>query len=254
MPILTLLGDFRRALLKRAHRREITLNSDRPLVTFSFDDFPRNALTEGGMILRTAGARGTYYAAFGLMGKVTEVGPSFVEEDLHRLIEEGHELASHTYSNVHARRSRVDDYLNEMMKGHEALVKRVGKMTSGNFSYPFGEVTYNLKAKIGTTLNSCRGIFRGLNGPKVDLNLLLANRLYGDLEALEAACSLIRENAQKKRWLIFYTHDVQTSPSPYGCTPRLLERVVECARQSGSGILTVSEVLRLAQSADKQSS
>jgi peptidoglycan/xylan/chitin deacetylase (PgdA/CDA1 family) len=247
MSLRTQLGDVRRAILRAAFRREVTLESDRPLITFSFDDFPRNALTIGGKILRDAGIRGTYFAAAGLMGKVTEVGPSFVKEDLYTLVEEGHELASHTYANVHARRMPVQDYLNEVAKGRAVLAQDWGLPVSQNFSYPFGEVTLRVKRGIGQAMRSCRGITRGLNGPAVDLNLLLANTLYGDEDRLARAETLINENARRKVWLIFYTHDVQPKPTEYGCTPKLFERVVQSAVRSGAQISTVEEVLKLAK-------
>ena len=54
---------------------------------------------------------------------------------------------------------------------------------------------------------------------------------------------LILENAKRKSWLIFYTHDVRPEPSRYGCTPELLEAAVSSAVHSGSRILTVREAL-----------
>jgi peptidoglycan/xylan/chitin deacetylase (PgdA/CDA1 family) len=219
------------------------LQTDRPLVTFSFDDFPRTALETGGAILENAGARGTYYTAAGLMGLTTEVGPIFVEEDLHALIAKGHELASHTYSHVPARTTPACRYRDEMMKGHGALVEDLGLPATRNFSYPFGEVTLRVKREIAPSMMSCRGISKGLNGPLVDLNLLWANSLYEGTQQLATALSLISENADKGTWLIFYTHDVQASPTPYGCTPQLLEQVVRSAVRSGARIATVAEVL-----------
>jgi hypothetical protein len=90
---------------------------------------------------------------------------------------------------------------------------------------------------------SARSTYVGFNGPDVDLNLLRANRLYGDVDQAPRLHALIRENVQRKTWLIFYTHDVFPQPSPYGCTPALFESVVSCAARSGCRILTVQDVL-----------
>src|SRR5277367_2947024 len=105
MSLRTSLGDAHRAFLRGVARREARIENDRPYVSFTFDDFPKTALTVGGKILEDSGARGTYYAAPGLMGTISEVGLNFDKEDLQQLIASGHELGNHTYSHVHARRT-----------------------------------------------------------------------------------------------------------------------------------------------------
>jgi hypothetical protein len=63
--------------------------------------------------------------------------------------------------------------------------------------------------------------------------------------------SLILDNERQKSWLIFYSHDVQDTPSRFGCTPELLEFAVSCALQTSARILTVAEVVAsLAHSPD----
>ena len=49
----------------------------------------------------------------------------------------------------------------------------------------------------------------------------------------------VSENA----WLILYTHDVREAPSPWGCTPDALSRLIAHARATGCDIRTVGEVL-----------
>jgi hypothetical protein len=53
------------------------------------------------------------------------------------------------------------------------------------------------------------------------------------LDQLEKARQLILENEERKSWLIFYSHDVRSNPSPYGCTPSLLESTAAFAIQRG---------------------
>jgi hypothetical protein len=79
-------------------------------------------------------------------------------------------------------------------------------------------------------MDSCRGIDGGINGSTTDLNLLRANSLYGDVDQFAASESLLSENVRRGGWLIFYTHDVRLNPSPYGCTPALLDKTVSLAR------------------------
>src|SRR5208282_2286799 len=78
--------------------------SPSPMVSFTFDDFPRSALTVAGAMLEENGLRGTYYAAMGLMGKRTSVGEIFNAADLRALVETGHELACHTFDHLSCRK------------------------------------------------------------------------------------------------------------------------------------------------------
>lgn len=241
-------GARRRALCAFA-RREVLIPSDRPLISFSFDDFPRTALTIGGSILRDAGACGTYYTAPGLENTLNDLGPQFRREDLVDLLAAGHELASHTYSHTSARTTNIGRYFDEVEKGYRVLTETLGLKASRQFAYPYGEVTFRVKRTVAPNMESCRGIWPGLNGPRVDLNLLRANHLYGDIDQLAIPRALIHENAKRRSWLIFYTHDVRPNPSPFGCTPTFLERVVHLAVESGSRIATVGQVSALGRSA-----
>ena len=63
-----------------------------PIVSFTFDDFPRSALHVGGEILRARGFAGTYYASLGLVDRDSPVGRIFSVYDLKSLLAQGHEL------------------------------------------------------------------------------------------------------------------------------------------------------------------
>lgn len=92
-------------------------------------------------------------------------------------------------------------------------------------------------------MTNASGTYGGFNGPNVDLNLLRANRLYGDVDQESRLDALIQKNAQRKTWLIFYMHDVRENPSPYGCTPALFESVVSFAARRGSQLRSIGPVL-----------
>ena len=243
-------GVHRQALCFLA-RRDVQILSDRPLVSFSFDDFPRTALVVGGSILKDARIRATYYVAPALVDTVNGLGPQFQKDDLSLLLEAGHELASHTYSHISARSVPVTAYSEEVQKGYCSLAEAFGANASRHFAYPFGDVTLQVKRVVASSMLSCRGIYPGLNGPTTDLNLLHANSLYGDLDQLASARALVEENRRNKSWLIFYTHDVQPKPSPYGCTPGLLEQVVQAAIESGARIVTIGEAVALARADER---
>jgi peptidoglycan/xylan/chitin deacetylase (PgdA/CDA1 family) len=236
------LAGARQKLLCSLHRRNVAFENRGPIVSFTFDDFPRSAASAGAVVLEHLGVRGTYYAAMGLMNTSNELGEQFRSEDLASLHGKGHELASHTFGHLSCRSVPLTAFRNDVEKGRKAIASACGEDT-GNFAYPFGHISLRAKRTLGPLLASSRSVIPGLNGPEIDLNLLRANRLYGDLSASRGVEDLISQNLEQGTWLIFYTHDVCPHPSPYGCTPALLEFAVSAARRSGSRILTVQDAV-----------
>jgi peptidoglycan/xylan/chitin deacetylase (PgdA/CDA1 family) len=234
---------LRQRWLSSVCSRRVSLGNRGPIVSFTFDDFPRSALTIGGRILKGYGVRGTYYAAMGLMNTSNESGEQFHREDLDALLGDGHELASHTFSHVSCRLVSCSAFRREVEKGRRAIRELTGRSDSGNFAFPFGDVTLNAKRKVGRDVTSCRSIWNGLNGPEIDLNLLRADLLFGDQEKFGSIRELILDNQRRKSWLIFYSHDVQHAPSRFGCHPALLESAVEFAVRLNARILTITEVM-----------
>ena len=57
------------------YTRPLAIAGRGPIISFTFDDFPRSALYTGGAILERFGLNGTYYAAFGLMGRTIATSP-----------------------------------------------------------------------------------------------------------------------------------------------------------------------------------
>jgi peptidoglycan/xylan/chitin deacetylase (PgdA/CDA1 family) len=243
MSLRSALSAVRRETLCLLYKRTVPWGDRSPIVSFTFDDFPRTAYLVGGAILKKFDARGTYYTAPGLMNTANELGEQFTSEDVHSLLDDGHELACHTYSHISSRAVACSVYRNDVERGRKAMEEVAGISDSGNFSYPYGHVTLNCKRSLGPKVSSSRSIFPGCNGPEIDLNLLRANSLYGDMDQFEKAQNLILENEKSKSWLIFYSHDVRLKPSPYGCTPALFESTVSFAVQRGCRILTVKEAL-----------
>ena len=55
-------------------KNEFELKTDRPIISFTFDDFPQSAAKIGLELLIKYNLRATYYISFGLIGKVTATG------------------------------------------------------------------------------------------------------------------------------------------------------------------------------------
>lgn len=238
-----LLGKVRQGIISAVQRREFLLPQDRPLVSFTFDDFPLSALHVGGGILKSYGMHGTYYAAMGLMGKTSaEMGSYFDSCELDGLLKDGHELGSHTFDHISCRATSLSDFAADVTKGQEAVERITGTGLSHCFSYPYGHVTWRTKRSISAHLGSCRGIFPGINISPVDLSLLRANSLYSWSFNLEAIARHLKENSRQRGWLIFYTHDISDRPSSYGCTPAQFESVVKLAARSKATVIPVGQV------------
>ena len=243
MSLRSEIARVRPHILSSFYRRTAMLGDLGPIITFTFDDFPSSALTIGGEIIERFGGRATYYIAMGLMETSNNLGMQFRAIDLRSLVERGHEVASHSFSHLSARHVPVEDFLSDVEHCKSAIQEKIGAKLTNNFAYPYGEVTLAIKRQLGLRMRSCRGTYGGSNGPGVDLNLLRANPLYGGIAQVKEAKRLILENESRKNWLIFYSHDVACNPSPFGCTPALLEEVVSFAADHCIGIMTVADVV-----------
>jgi peptidoglycan/xylan/chitin deacetylase (PgdA/CDA1 family) len=231
------------SVVSAVHRRPLALGETPPVVTFTFDDFPRSAYDAAGATLRAFGGHGTYYAAPGWMDGGPPSSDRYRTADLPALLRDGHELGTHTYSHVSCRSLSTAAYAAEIAKGHEALQQLVGGRASAHFAFPFGAVTPAVKKVAARQCQSCRVTIGGCNGPVADLNFLRANRLYSDSVPFSQIEALIAGAARPGRWLMFYTHDVRDRPSPFGCTPQYFEDTVRCAVAAGMRVLTVGEAL-----------
>lgn len=222
-----------------AHKRAWRA-SPGPMISFTFDDFPRSALTVGGKMLMAHGWRGTYYGSMGLIGKATSAGPMFTRADLDDLLTAGHELACHTFDHT----SCVAVGTAEFVDGCTDNRRQAATMLSGyqlrNLSFPRGHITLAAKHLLRSDYDTCRSIESGINVDPVDLCFLRANPIYLRLE-IETLKQLIYANSRANGWLVLYTHDVAKNPSPFGCTPQYFEEVLRCALESGAEVLTIRE-------------
>ena len=237
------LGSVYRSAVCALFCRKVVLGDLGPIVSFTFDDFPRTALTVGGVILENFGARATFYICMGLLGHHNEMGEHFGADDLKNLLKRGHEIGGHGFRHLDARSSMPWRFLRDMELSGTAINEALDGVKVQNFAYPYGAVTLMTKARIGAMARSCRGVYGGLNGPVVDLNLLRANGLFGGVGNSADVRALMIENEKKKGWLIFFSHDVAKTPSRFGCTPDLLEFAVSFAADRKMKIMTIGDVV-----------
>lgn len=236
-----------RNLAKGLYRRLIDLRLTRPIVSFTFDDFPRTALQRGGAILQDYGARGTYYVSMGLVGKDSASGPICSLDEIQKLAEDGHELGCHTYSHCHSWNTPPARFEEAIEKNQAALQEILPHYRLETLSYPISEPRPDTKRRAGRHFRACRAGGQTFNQGRTDLNQLSAYFLEQSGENLGTVNALIAKCQQAGGWLILATHDVQEKPSPYGCSPRFFQDVVKSVVESGAQVLPVAAALTVIQ-------
>ena len=240
-------------------RRQVAVRTPVPLISFTFDDFPRSAFLNAGAILGRYDVLGTYYVSLSLAGKPSQMGQMYETEDLKELARLGHELGCHTFGHCHSWNTPPDIYEKAILDNQQALNELLPGTAFQTFSYPFSGPRLLVKQVAGRHFLCCRGgglragrfFLRHLPGGQTfnsgtaDLNLLCAFFLEQSRENPEAVKRLIDQNAQSLGWLILATHDVRDTPSRFGCTPAFFEQVVQWSLESGARILPVVEALRV---------
>jgi peptidoglycan/xylan/chitin deacetylase (PgdA/CDA1 family) len=233
---------YRRVSTDSFGRRDFRLASDVPYVSFTFDDFPRSALTEGGRILGRHGIRGTYFLSMQLLGGPSPSGPIASSDDVKRLIAEGHELGCHTYEHLDGRHSSAEAFERSIQANRAALEGLAPGVGFGVFAYPLDGPTLSIKRAVGRHFVSCRGGGQTFNAGLVDLNLLKAYFLdWRNRASLDSVRRVIERNAAERGWLILATHDVADNPSKYGCETDYFEDVVRLCVESGARVVPMTK-------------
>jgi peptidoglycan/xylan/chitin deacetylase (PgdA/CDA1 family) len=248
------LGRYQRTTANLAFRRPLAIETDAPIISFTFDDFPRSAFSAGGRILEQYGVAGTYYASFGLMGAPAKSATAemFVLDDATTLLSRGHELGCHTYAHSDSWKTETSAFAQSLAENREALTRLIPGASFTSFSYPINVPRMLTKREAGRRFLGCRCGGQGFNSGVTDLNLLAAYFLEKTRDHPDHALRMIVENQRARGWLIFATHDVSDRPTPYGCRPALFERIVKAAVHSGARVLTVAKALQLLWAAPSQ--
>ncbi|HEY1072378.1 polysaccharide deacetylase family protein [Brevundimonas sp.] len=239
-PDVGLAGKLRRRFARLTHRRPARLRLARPTVSFTFDDIPATAAHAGAQALEQHGARGTFYVCAGLFGQQGHMGRFADSAEIETLIHRGHEVAGHTLNHVDCHRTSPTE-LDADLDANDAALCGLGAAPL-HFAYPYGEVSPRAKKQLGARYASLRGVHKGLVHDGGDRNQLPGVGIEGPDGEVVARAWIDRAVAENA-WLILYTHDVRETPSPWGCTPDALDRLIAHARDAGCDIRTIGEVL-----------
>jgi peptidoglycan/xylan/chitin deacetylase (PgdA/CDA1 family) len=222
------------------------LRNATPMVSFTFDDVPKSAATLGTAILERHGALGTFYVIGSQVGTSSALWDMVDSEDIVALHRQGHEIACHTFSHKRACDLDAEALSAEIARNQQYLRSLDASIRIENFAYPFGYGSFVRKRQLKTVFKSCRSIVPGVNSGTVDLQFLRAMPLIDrriDRDGIERAFD---QAETANGWLIFYTHDVADEPSPYGCSPWLLNEALEAASRRKIPVLNMAEALRCA--------
>ena len=238
-----LAGRLNRLSAGLVRTRTVRMVNERPIVSFTFDDFPKSAVRNAAAILERYGVAGTYYLSRSFNGATVDGIEYYDIGDLRRLVDNAHEIGCHTASHVHAPQVARSSLIEDLEANAQFLREHFGDLRMTTFAFPFGDMDLPTKLLLQGRFAACRSIFPGANRRIADLGALRAERIYSRLTNVEAVTSLIERSAQPRSWLILYTHDVDDDPSPHGCTPALLEAAVRSALAAGCQVLPVRNAL-----------
>ncbi|HEY4032082.1 MAG TPA: polysaccharide deacetylase family protein [Caulobacteraceae bacterium] len=220
---------------------------DEPVVSFTFDDFPRSALTEGGRILRERGWAGAYFAAGGFCGRRVDGLDYFDRDDLVQAAEEGHEIGCHTFSHLRLPDTSAREIQADLERNAAFIADVLPDHRLSSFAYPYGDLDLGKKALLGRRFPICRGIWPGINAGRMDFAQLKAVPLERrSLANLDVEAWLDRVQAERG-WLIFFTHDVSDDPSDYGCSRQAFEAAADAVARRGIRVLPVKNAVGLAR-------
>jgi peptidoglycan/xylan/chitin deacetylase (PgdA/CDA1 family) len=239
-----LLASGSRYLARIVPTRPVRARNSEPIVSFTFDDVPDSALSNGARILDRFDVRGTFYIAPGICGTRDEHWNVIDRSGVATLARAGHEVACHTYSHVKVQALTRTGLANEILKCFEALRDICGNAVTENFAHPFGNVSFPHKFELDRHFKSCRSIYTGFNSGLIDLAMLRAFELYDRTSTEESIGAILDHAVATNAWVIFYTHDVVSKPSWIGCSPSHLEMTVRAAKARGIPCLAVDDALK----------
>ena len=243
--------DFLRRLSGRIARsvpvKSAYLRSARPLVSVTFDDFPKSAWVNGGPILARYGARATYYTAGTFCGRTVDGTRFYDMDDLHALASAGHEIGCHGFGHQPTPQLDESQLQADVERNAQFLAPLLGGEAAASYAFPYGSISLRAKRFFARRYASARGVHPGINKGRVDFANLEAISLEcrsWDQDAISRAIARARDG---NAWIVFYTHEVCDRPSEYGTTPAMLAHVLDQVAAAGIAILPVREAAVMAR-------
>ena len=217
--------------------------NEQPIVSFTFDGFPKSAALNAAPALERRGAAGTFYASRGVCGATVDGIAYYDVDDLRRLVDNGHEIGCHPSGSASAATLGSAELIADVEANAEFIRAQFGDLRMTTLAFPFGDIDLKTKLKMQGRFAACRSTSPGVNAGVADLGALRAEPLFSRSTDAAAIRSLIERSARPRSWLIFFARDVDELPGPNGCTPELFERSLDSALSMGCQVLPVRNAL-----------
>ena len=223
-------------------QRVMHFKTGTPIVSISFDDFPKSVMKQALPMLDKYGWKASFYVAAGLENITNHLGLHYSRDDLIKLKNEGHEIGCHTYHHLNVAElsaRRASEQIQSNAKAMKALGHHLPMET---FAYPFGETSISKKKQLAADFSSLRGIMPGIHYNKVDLNQIKSVPIYTG-PVLPHTVKFIESLKRKPGWLTLFTHDIRENPSEWGCTPEDFAQILDLIHNTGAIVLPIQEAI-----------
>ncbi len=235
-PRRDVFSKFKRRMIQWRAAAPVTIAPKRPVVSVTFDDFPRSAVS-GADIVEEHGGRAGFYACTDFVNKHGPYGEMFRPSDIPDLQARGHELGAHTHSHLNCESANPDDVMADLEQ-NTALLHDMGlEGDPTSVAYPYGEVSQEVKRRVASRYTIGRGVLAGLNLGTMDRVHLRAFELDNTQASVTRAHAAIAAAEASNAWVILFTHDVQKSPTDFGVRPVDLRDLCKHAQDIGADIL-----------------
>lgn len=234
------IGKAQRMIAAHVYKTPLLIPDGFRAVSFCFDDFPASADLYGAKMLEDAGARGTFYACFSMLGNDSPSGAIASVADVRNLHARGHEVGCHTYDHLNcsftpARRVAASCREN-------TLAAETHGIKLAHFAYPQGGMSAGSKKIMRNLYKTARSTGRGVNRGMADAHGLKANPIYEGLSR-QTIHDLIDDTGKNGGWLILYTHDVSDAPSQYGISKAAFKDIIARCTSQGLPVRTVGQAM-----------
>jgi peptidoglycan/xylan/chitin deacetylase (PgdA/CDA1 family) len=223
--------------------RGVAMVNEQPIVSFTFDGFPKSAALNAATALERGGAAGSFYASRHYCGATVDGIEYYEVDDLRRLVDNGHEIGCHPSGSARAPSFGPAELIADVEANAEFIRAQFGDLRMTTFAFPFGDIDLKTKLRMQGRFAACRSTSPGVNAGVADLGALRAEPLFSRSTDAAAVKSLIERSSRPRSWLIFFMRDVDESPGPYGCTPELFEHALDSALSMRCQVLPVRNAL-----------
>jgi peptidoglycan/xylan/chitin deacetylase (PgdA/CDA1 family) len=222
-----------RSMVRWRHSARATVETDRPIVSFTFDDFPKSAIN-GADIVEKLGGRAGFYASTCYMNMThPEMGEMFDADTLTVLHSRGHEIGAHTHGHIDCARTGLKSVERDVGHNLVQLVSAGHIPTVASFAYPYGETSFAAKRWLSEVFATARGVSPRVNAGEVDRAQLSAVELGESAFARRRAIAMLNKAVASNGWLIFFSHDVGAAPSSLGVSDTQLAELAQRALDMG---------------------